>query len=124
MKYFTRFAAVGALGTVTNLLLFYVFVDLLGLPPIPIAIVSYVLAATQNYFVNNFWTFERSIGTPSKHASRLLKFILASTVGLVINLIVLKTTIDWFNKAVFSQLLGITAGLLLNFIMSKKFVFR
>ncbi len=124
MRKFFAFAVIGGLGTATNLLLFAVLVDVLHGPAVPAAILCYLVAATQNYFLNHYWTF-REVGR--QPGFRFLhgwgKFLLGSLVGLVINLVVLKASMGFFPFATISQFLGIIAALGVNFYIAKRFVF-
>ena len=124
MRKFFTFAVVGGFGTVTNLVLFALLVDFLHGPAMPAAILCYLVAATQNYFLNHFWTFRDA---SSERASWLLhgwgKFLVGSLVGLAINLLVLKVFLGFFPFATVAQFLGIVAALGVNFYIAKRFVF-
>lgn len=124
MRKFFAFAVIGGLGTVTNLVLFALLVDFLHGPAVPAAILCYLIAATQNYFLNHFWTFRDA---SSGRTSRLLhgwgKFVVGSLVGLAINLLVLKVFLGFFPFATVAQFLGIVAALGVNFYIAKRFVF-
>ena len=69
---FTKFLFVGLLGTVTNISIFYVFVDRLSYAPIPISITGFVLASLQNYILHNNWTFFKE--TEKRSISKLNYF--------------------------------------------------
>jgi putative flippase GtrA len=125
MRGFIIFSTIGALGAVTNIVLFAFFVDFLYAPAIPIAILCYVVAATQNYFLNNYWTFHQSRAAGARrHLVQLGKFLFGSLFGLVINLAVLQASLKLFSFATFSQALGIVAALGVNYYVAKKFVFK
>ena len=83
-----RFAIVGALGTVTNLALFFVGVDLGGIPPLLGTVPYFAVAVSQNYALNELWTF-----APRRDGklawARYCKFIVTSLVGLAVNAVVL-----------------------------------
>ncbi len=125
MRNFIVFSIIGALGAVTNLSLFAFFVDFLHAPAIPVAMLCYVVAATQNYFLNNYWTFHHSrVQGWRHHLTRLGRFLVGSLFGLLINLVVLQVSLEFFPYATFSQMLGIVAALGVNYYVAKKFVFR
>lgn len=124
MENFLKFAATGGLGTVTNLLLFFTMVDVFHLPALLASVLCYLLAATQNYLLNHFWAFQGKAGS-SRPSFRLWRmFLVGSLAGLGINLVILQLTLGLFSAAVYSQLLGIGAGLAVNFFMAKFFVFK
>ncbi|MEB0013425.1 GtrA family protein [Glaciimonas sp. Gout2] len=118
---FLKFAVIGGLGTLTNLLLFFLLVDCLRGPALPIAVLCYILASTQNYILNHYWTFKRDVG-PSIRLWQM--YLVGSLGGLVVNILILRITLSWFPMIVYSQLLGIGAGLIVNFFMVKVFVFK
>ena len=135
VKQVLRFAATGLLGSVTNLLFFFLSADYYAFLPVNVtAILAFIVAGSQNYIINSLWSF-RSPGGLSGGSSiglswgRWLKFLLFSVVGLGANLIVLNillllpafSSLD-FGKSL-AQFFGILAGMVFNFIASKYYVF-
>jgi dolichol-phosphate mannosyltransferase len=120
-----RFALVGGLGTVTNLVLFYLFVDVGGMGPILGAVVCFGIAVSQNYALNELWTFATR-GEGALAWGRYAKFVAASLVGLAVNAAVLAGLIAWreFPLMVIPQAVGIAAGTIVNFLASRHLVFR
>ena len=127
VKQVLRFAATGLLGSVTNLLFFFLSADYYAFLPVNVAaILAFIVAGSQNYIINSLWSF-RSPGGLSW--GRWLKFLLFSVVGLGANLIVLNillllpafSLLD-FGKSL-AQFFGILAGMVFNFIASKYYVF-
>lgn len=120
-----RFAAAGGLGTVTNLALFFVLVDLAGMAPLLGMVLCFGVAVTQNYALNELWTFATdSGGGLSLH--RYGRFVMASLVGLAINAAVLVALLATFSfpYAVIPQAAGIASGMLFNFAVSRVFIFN
>jgi len=120
-----RFAIVGGLGTVTNLVLFYFLVDAGGMAPVLGALLCFLVAVSQNYVLNELWTF----ATASSNGlswMRFGKFVGASLLGLAVNTSVLALLL-WlypFPLAVIPQAIGIAAGMGVNFVASRVIVFR
>jgi dolichol-phosphate mannosyltransferase len=56
-KQIAQFATVGGLDTITNLIVFFVLVDVMGFPPVGGAVIAFAIAVTQNYALNELWTF-------------------------------------------------------------------
>jgi putative flippase GtrA len=130
---FARFALVGGLGTVTNLVLFFVLVDvaILGtVPPLVGSGICFLVAVSQNYVLNELWTFrwapDEESPRPSLSLHRYAKFVTASLVGFAINVGVLLALLSAsaFSLALIPQAIGILAGMLFNFIASRRVVFR
>ena len=124
-KQLVRFGLVGGLGTATNLVLFFGLVDLGGLDPILGIVVCFAVAVSQNYALNELWTFAiRGAGALS--GLRYLKFVAASLVGLGVNTVVyvaLEAAFS-FPLKVIPQAVGIAAGTLVNFLASRYLVFQ
>jgi putative flippase GtrA len=87
---FVKFAITGGLGTITNLLIFFLCVDKAGLPEIPISIGCFLIAATQNYIINHTWSFKQSTVKAPLSIKKWLLFISASLLGLAVNIVVMK----------------------------------
>jgi putative flippase GtrA len=120
-----RFGIVGGLGTVTNLALFYVLVDLGETGPLVGAVACFAVAVSQNYVLNELWTFATA-GDGALAWSRYAKFVLASGVGLAVNAAVLAGLIAAFAfpLLVIPQAVGILAGTAVNFLAARYVVFR
>jgi putative flippase GtrA len=120
-----RFALVGGLGTLTNLVVFYFVVDVAGVAPLAGAVGCFAVAVSQNYVLNELWTFATSAGGELSF-ERWWKFVAASLLGLAINLSVLTVllAVADFPLAVVPQAIGIAAGMVFNFVASSRLVFR
>ena len=123
---FTKFLFVGLLGTITNISIFYVFVDRLFYPPIQISITGFILASIQNYIFHNNWTFLNESKKRSLSKTDYLKYLSVSVMSLVVNLSVLQFILVQYNPSIkaIGQLIGIASGTLINYLGAKKWVFR
>ncbi|MDR1838623.1 MAG: glycosyltransferase family 2 protein [Treponema sp.] len=123
---FFKFAVTGGLGTVTNLVIFFLCADLLGLYEIPVSIGCLLIAATQNYFINHFWSFRKMTASTAPQLKKWTLFICFSLAGLAINLLVMKAVLAYWKPPykVIAQGAGIAAGMLVNFVFSKHMVFK
>ena len=123
---FIKFAVTGALGTVTNLLIFFFCADVFRLPEIPVSIFCFLIAVSQNYVFNHRWSFRQNTGQEALSFKKWLKFTGASLFGLAVNIVIMKAVLLNFSPAfkVIAQACGIVAGMVINFILSKLFVFR
>lgn len=123
---FTKFLFVGLLGTVTNISIFYVFVDRLSYAPIPISIAGFVLASLQNYILHNNWTFFKETEKRSISKLNYFKYLSISLFSLIINLGVLQFILVQYQPTIkaIGQLAGIASGTLVNYFGAKKWVFR
>ena len=123
---FTKFLIVGLLGTVTNISIFYLFVDRLFYPPIQISIIGFIFASIQNYILNNNWTF--IVNNEKRSLSKLnyFKYLTVSIASLAVNLSVLQFILNQYMPEIKSiaQLIGIASATLVNYIGAKKWVFN
>jgi len=122
---FLRFAVTGGLGTVTNLIVFFLISDLWALNSNIGSILAFIIAVTQNYFINHLWTFEEYGKSNGISWKDYLKFSGVSIFGLVINLIVLNLILYFFTLPlkVIAQAFGILTGFIFNYFGSRIFVF-
>jgi len=123
---FTKFLFVGLLGTITNISIFYFFVDRLFYPPIQISITGFILASIQNYIFHNNWTFLNESKKRSLSKTDYFKYLSVSVMSLVVNLSVLQFILVQYNPSIkaIGQLIGIASGTLINYLGAKKWVFR
>tara|TARA_Y100000768_G_scaffold257685_1_gene195938 strand:+ start:75 stop:458 length:384 start_codon:yes stop_codon:yes gene_type:complete len=123
---FTKFLFVGLLGTITNISIFYVFVDRLFYPPIQISITGFILASIQNYIFHNNWTFLNESKKRSLSKTDYFKYLSVSVMSLIVNLSVLQFILVQYNPSIkaIGQLIGIASGTLINYLGAKKWVFR
>ena len=123
---FFKFAAVGFLGTITNLTIFYVFVDVFSLRANVFAVFSFLIAGAQNYFLHHKWTFGKIMKDKKLTFLGYVKFIITTAFGLGINLIVLNLVLYFFDVPykVIAQGCGVAFGTVFNYMGSKRFVFK
>lgn len=120
-----RFGITGGLGTITNLVLFFIFADKLNFPDILVNVCCFFIAASQNYIINHLWTFREQTST-GLSVKLWGKFILSSLAGYICNLIVyliISRAFTWQFKVI-PQAIGILCGMCINFIFSNFFVFK
>ncbi len=123
-----KFGITGALGTVTNLIVFYILADLLGLPSMVASACAFCLAVSQNFLLNSRWTFSDSGRTheaPIAAMKLYCKFFLSSLSGLAVNLGVLALLLRFFDFPIktIPQAIGIFCGMAVNYLFSRYLVF-
>ncbi len=121
-----KFGIVGGLGTATNLILFFIFVDKLGCEPNLISILCFIIAGSQNYVLNHLWTFNVENQKVSLSFKLWIKFMASSLLGLVVNLLVMNLLLYFFEweYKIIPQGFGIAVGMIFNFILSNFIVFK
>jgi dolichyl-phosphate beta-glucosyltransferase len=118
---FVRYATVGVTGTALDVVLLYVFVDLLHIPVLVAAAISFIAAVVNNFILNKFWTFRNNSRNFRK---QFIKFFLVSVVGLVLTEICMALFVYllgiWY---IASKLLTSVIVLTWNFLANKNWTF-
>lgn len=134
IEQFGRFAAVGTLNTlmdisVVNGLIFLTNISK-GWYYTLFAVIGFLIATTNSYLWNKFWTFQSIKPVTIKEYIRFALFTLigvlinAGTASLVVNVIGMPTGFDpklWANVGL---LFGVAASFMWNFLSYKNFVFK
>ena len=118
---FLKYAVVGASGTVLDVGSLYVFVDLLHIPVLVAAAMSFVLAVVNNFILNKVWTFRNN----SRNVrTQFIKFFIVSVVGLVLTEICMALFVYlldiWY---IASKLITSVIVLTWNFLANKNWTF-
>jgi putative flippase GtrA len=115
-----KFGAVGATGVIINTTILYVLKHWLGLPLVLSSAIAVEITIVSNFFWNNRWTF----ACQSPSLARFAKFNVASLAGLAVNV----TTVWGLTRAglyfLIANLVGIGAGVALNYACSVVWVWR
>ncbi len=79
-----RFATVGAITTILDVVLFGLLAVGMDIPPVPANVVSYSCGIITSFALNRTWTFGigRSAGGAERHAFR---FVLSNLAGLLLS---------------------------------------
>ncbi|HTK05125.1 MAG TPA: GtrA family protein [Candidatus Eisenbacteria bacterium] len=121
---FIKFAAVGAFNTVLD---FGVYLWLTRSYPfwgahiIAAATVSFVLAATSSFILNNFWTFRQDLAGCRRRAP---KFFAVAVGGLLWNAAILHLLTTFGVHDIIAKLFATGVVLMWNFTLQKKWTFR
>lgn len=117
---FLRFCVVGFVGTVSNLLVFYLLSKVFNINIA--AIGAFAFAVSQNYILNHSWSFKSKMsGNPN--IKGYFRYVFVNLFGLVLNLLVLNLLVGLGFNALLAQAIGVVSGLLLNYAGSYLFVF-
>lgn len=114
-----KFGVVGTIGYAINL---GVYVLLLGIGAHEAAVVSFVVSAFGNYWLNRHWTFADSKG---RVGTQGMKFFSVSLGALLVNQLWLLVFLDWLKMGkIAAQAISIVLVLPLNFLGNKLWSFR
>jgi putative flippase GtrA len=123
-----RFALVGALGFVVDASVLHLLVGLAGLGLLPARACSFVCAATTTWAANRMFTFSAVPRLGRALFAEWAAYFVASLAGGCVNYLVFAAAIhlspalhDFPTIAVG---IGTLAGMVFNFVMYSKFIFR
>ncbi len=127
---FIRFAAVGAAGYVVDTSVLALATQSLGLDPYRGRALSIAVAMLCTWLGNRYFTFapRRARGSLSAVAQEGLKFAGANLVGAAVNYGVYAALVHFapppWNNPFLALVMGVLAGLVFNFTLSRLLVFR
>jgi putative flippase GtrA len=116
-----KFCVVGAIGYAVNLAIYAALVHGAGMHYIPAAVISFLVAVTNNYLWNRVWTFRRQRGHVAYQG---LRFLVVSTLSLGANLLFLTALVGLGVDKVPAQAVAIVLVTPLNFVGNKLWSFR
>lgn len=123
LKMFAKFSVIGLSGVGVNMAV-YVPLMAMGISYMTAAVVSFLVAVTNNFIWNLLWTFKGRALDKSLRRKYVL-FVACSIINLVVNLAVLKVLVEQFGiNAMVAQLIAIAATGVLNFALNYAITFN
>lgn len=126
---FARFCVVGGFGFVIDASVFFALHDLMGLSPYIARALSIVIAMTGTWFGNRTLTFADHAASGTRAMSReYLTFAGTNAIGNLANYAAFSALVGLapqpFNYRYLALVAGTAVGLVFNFTLSKRIVFR
>lgn len=124
MRRFKRFLGVGAIGFVVDAGVFFTALTLLGVRPVVARLIASSIAIAATWRLNRRYTFaDRQARHPLQE---FLRYGAASLAAAAANLVgvALLSPFDAAYGHVPSYIAGTAAGLVVNFVLYERFVFR
>jgi putative flippase GtrA len=126
---FLRFAAVGAAGFVVNEAALYSGLNVIGLGKYSAGIFSFLVAVTFTWWGNRVLTFrEEAARGGGAMLGEWIRFVLANGIGFAVNYGIYAALITFAPAPLGNPYLalacGTVAGLIFNFSLSRRMVFR
>jgi dolichol-phosphate mannosyltransferase len=115
-----KFCTVGASGYAVNLAVYTALLELAGFHYLGAALVSFLVAVTNNYLWNRLWTFRNQRGHVAYQGMR---FLVVSTAALGANLLILHLLVEAGLGKIVAQALAIVLVTPLNFVGNKLWSF-
>ena len=117
----SKFLIVGASGYIVNLAVYTALLKWANVHYLVAALISFLVAVTNNYWWNRHWTFR---GERGHFAYQGMRFGIVSTVALGANLGVLRLLVAAGTGKVLAQAIAIILVTPLNFLGNKLWSFR
>jgi putative flippase GtrA len=117
---FTRFAVAGGAGTLIHYLVLVGLVSLAGIAPGRAAFAGAAVGACAIYLLNRRYTFASS----RSHAQTLPRFALMAATGAVLNGVLVGLLSGAGVYFLLAQMMATGVILVINFIVSKVWIFR
>ena len=125
IKRFIKFGLVGALGVLVNNFVLWLFHDVLNWILFIASPIAIIVAIFNNYVFNSFFTWKKNLKNRKyTFYQGLWRYYLAASVSGLINyltLIILTYATGMYY--LYANMIGILIGMLINFIVSEKWVF-
>ncbi len=119
-----HFLLVGAMGTLVNCTALWVLARYAHWHYLLAGAAAMQLAVLHNFIWHDHWTFTRQRSKDSRLV-RLSRYELSTVTGLLLNGMILYVLVEWGRRPLlFANLCGIAAGTLLNFSLSKLWIWR
>ncbi len=120
---FLKFAIVGVINTLVNLIVLYLLTEFFGIYYMVSAVFAFLVAVTNSFILNKIWTFNENIS--ENIFNRYIKFFAVSTFALLINLMILYLFTEFLRiYYMASQIIAIALSLWINFFFNKLWTFK
>ena len=116
-----KFCLVGVSGYVVNLAVYAALLDGANLHYLLAATCSFVVAVTNNYLLNRYWTFRHARG---HFGFQGLRFFTVALIAYAGNLVILKLLVELGLGKIVAQAIAIVLVTPANFIGNKLWSFR
>lgn len=122
-KSFAKFATVGLLGTIVNLLCMAVLVEFFSFEHITASLIAVEISIIHNFLLNSLWTFSSRQPTGST-VKLFLSFNMISIGSLVVNVGVASILIQQGVAYLVAQASGIFSAFFINYLINNHMIFK
>ena len=118
---FLKFAVVGFSGMLVNFGVTFLFKEKIGLNKYLSNVIGFVVAATTNYFLHHYWTFNSQ---NTQMGKEYIQFFIVSVVGVTIDTFVVYVLHDKFKVNFYlSKIFSTGVAMVWNFLANLLFTF-
>jgi putative flippase GtrA len=123
LKQYFQFITVGGIGVIINISLLYLITEFIGIHYMLSEAIAFLIATIHNYLLNKTWTFKEKLQEdPFK---KFIQYLLVSIVGLMVNLTVLFTLVEFFELwYIFAELFATAVSSAVNYTGNKFWTFK
>lgn len=119
---FLRFAVVGIVGFIADIISFYILLNVLDFFVFDARVIAFIIAVIITWLGNRVITFQNAI--KEKIATQLFKYILVAMSAGGINLFIFNSMILWGIKTEIAFVSGVLTGMVVNYLGIKCGVFK
>jgi putative flippase GtrA len=117
-----RFAVVGLITTILDVVLFSVFAVAAGFPPVAANIGSYSCGIATSFLLNRFWTFSAN-ATESRMLHHGMRFLASNVAGLALSSLLVALLV-LVLPPVAAKIISVPLVFIWNYLVSRLWVFR
>lgn len=123
IKQFLKYIFVGALGTLVNLCVLYVFTDIFNVWYIISAVIAFLVSVINNYILNKIWTFQEKI--QEQIIQKYFKYTFICILSLFVNISILFILVEFYDVwYIFAEVVAIGGAFLINFLGNNLWTFK
>lgn|GEM_PF-24409 len=124
-KSFVMYAVFGVLTTLVNIISYYVFAHVLGLPTLISNAAAWVVSCTFAYLTNRKWVFESEEKSASGIFREVVSFFLSRLFTLLVETLIMFVFVDVMHmNDMIIKIIANVIVIILNYVLSKLVVFR
>jgi putative flippase GtrA len=115
-----RFAVVGSIGYVVNLIVFTIALSGAHAPYLLAAVVAFTVAFGANFLANRHWTFA---ATHTRATPQAARFLIVSLCALAVNLVLLRLFAGIVDSKTLAQALALALAAPFSFLANRLWTF-
>jgi putative flippase GtrA len=118
-----RFVVSGGLAALSNLVLFYVFLNIFHIWYLVASIASFLLSVVVGFYLQKYFTFKENRGGNKR--KQMMMFLVVSLINLVINVLLMLFFVEILSlDQMLSKIFTLAILACWNYFVYQKFVFK
>lgn len=120
-KKFIRYGIVGAIGTITHIMLLLILVEVFLFDPVVGSSIAFVAVVIISYYLNYNWTFKAK----NNHLTALARYVAVCLIGFGLNAGIMFAVVELFQLwYVLGQIISVVVIPISNFILNSRWAFK